>query len=143
MALRQYPSPEGGTDTIGWGHKLKPGEGYPRGIDLASAQRMFDADSIAHLKIVRNSVKVPLTQNQFDALASLSYNVPSAFASERTSTLLRKLNSGDYSGAADQILRWNKATDPKTNTKVVLPGLTARREAERNIFLYGTYVNHK
>ena len=46
-----------------------------------------------------------------------------------TSTLLRKLNAGDYAGAADEFLRWNKAGGK------VLNGLTRRREAERALFL--------
>ncbi|EBY2991617.1 lysozyme, partial [Salmonella enterica subsp. enterica serovar Typhimurium] len=46
-----------------------------------------------------------------------------------SSTLLRKLNSGDYAGAADEFLRWNKAGGK------VLNGLTRRREAERALFL--------
>ena len=69
---------------------------------------------------------VPLTQNQFDALVSLTYNIGSgAF---NNSTLL-KLNKGDYQGAADQFLVWNKA-DGK-----VMKGLVRRREAERALFL--------
>ncbi|APF12027.1 hypothetical protein BKC11_04965 [Salmonella enterica subsp. enterica serovar Typhimurium] len=48
---------------------------------------------------------------------------------EKTSTLLRKLNAGDYAGAADEFLRWNKAGGK------VLNGLTRRREAERALFL--------
>lgn len=76
---------------------------------------------------VNTSVKVPLTQNQYDALVSLSYNIGSgAF---KNSTLLKKLNSGDYKGAAEQFLVWNKVSSKKVQ------GLVNRREAERNLFL--------
>lgn len=76
---------------------------------------------------VSKLVKVPLTQNQFDALVSFAYNVGvAAFAK---STLLRKLNNADYKGAADGLLAWNKGGGK------VLVGLTRRRQAEKELFL--------
>lgn len=76
---------------------------------------------------VNTSVKVPLTQNQYDALVSLSYNIGSgAF---KNSTLLKKLNASDYKGAAEQFLVWNKVNSKRVQ------GLVNRREAERNLFL--------
>jgi GH24 family phage-related lysozyme (muramidase) len=76
---------------------------------------------------VNELVKVPMTQGQFDALVSLVFNIGRAqFA---TSTLLRLLNVGDKAGAAAQFPRWNKQGG------VVLAGLTARRELERQRFL--------
>lgn len=76
-------------------------------------------------------VKVALTQNQFDALVSLVYNIgPANFAS---STLLKKLNDGDYQGAADQFLVWNKG---RVDGKLVrIEGLANRRAKERKQFL--------
>ena len=71
--------------------------------------------------------QVPLTQNQFDALVSWAYNV--GLEGARTSTLMRKLNAGDYVGAADQLMRWNKAGGREVR------GLTRRREAERALFM--------
>lgn len=71
-------------------------------------------------------IKVPVSQNQIDALTSFSYNVGlGAFGS---STLLKLLNKGDYKGASGQFVRWNKAGGK------VLAGLTRRREAERDLF---------
>lgn len=80
---------------------------------------------------VNRYVKVKLTQNQFDALVSLVYNIgPTNFNS---STLLLKLNAGDYVGAADQFLVWNKG---RVNGKlVVIKGLVNRRRKERELFL--------
>lgn len=72
-------------------------------------------------------VRVPLTGNQFAALVSFAYNV--GLGALAGSTLLRKLNAGDYQGAADQLPRWNKAGGR------VLPGLVRRRAAERDLFL--------
>lgn len=85
---------------------------------------------------VKKLVKVPLNENQFSALVSFSYNVGTGALGD--STLLKKLNAGDYDGAANEFGRWNKGTvkNPKTgqNEKVELKGLTTRRAAERKLF---------
>ncbi|MNQ87056.1 Lysozyme RrrD [compost metagenome] len=78
-------------------------------------------------KGVEQSVVVLFTQEQFDALVSFTYNL--GINALKGSTLLRKLNSGDYEGAADEFLKWNKAGGK------ILSGLTRRREAERMLFL--------
>lgn len=71
-------------------------------------------------------VHVPLNQNQFDALVSFTFNVGiHAFCH---STLLEKLNAGDYSDAAHQLLRWVQVR------KVCQPGLVRRREKEKELF---------
>ena len=75
---------------------------------------------------VENMVTVDLTQEQFDALTVWVYNLgPTNF---KNSTLLRKLNSGDYSAVPTEIKRWNKAGGK------VLEGLVKRREAEAKMF---------
>ena len=75
---------------------------------------------------VNKMVKVPLTQNQFDALVSFVYNVGSgAFSS---STLLRQLNLGMYDTVPAQLLRWNK------DNGRVINGLTTRRQNEGALF---------
>ena len=66
-------------------------------------------------------------QNQFDALVSFTYNCGKGAL--KTSTLLKKLNQGDIQGAAQEFLRWNKASGQ------VLAGLTRRRTAEMELFL--------
>jgi len=76
---------------------------------------------------VNDSVKVPLSQNEFDALVDFAYNV--GVGNLRSSTLLKKLNAADRAGAADEFLKWNKGGGK------VLPGLVRRREAERKLFL--------
>ena len=72
-------------------------------------------------------VKVDLTQNEFDALVSLIYNIGAG--NFQKSTLLKVLNQEKYDAAANQFLRWNKAGGN------VLAGLTKRREHERELFL--------
>lgn len=73
----------------------------------------------------------PINQNEFGAFVSLAYNIgPGAFGG---SSALRKFNAGDYRGAADAMLLWNKGT--VNGKKVVLKGLVLRRAAERALFL--------
>lgn len=76
---------------------------------------------------INKVVKVALNQNQFDALVSFAYNIGNG--NLQNSTLLKKLNSGDYQGASNEFLRWNKSGGK------VLNGLTRRREKERALFL--------
>ena len=76
---------------------------------------------------VTQAVKMPLNQNQFDALVSFTYNV--GVGALKQSTALRKLNAGDYAGAADALTMWTKC-----NGKV-LAGLVRRRKEERALFL--------
>jgi hypothetical protein len=68
-----------------------------------------------------------INQNQFDALVCFAYNV--GLGALHGSTLLKKVNTGDFDGAADEFLKWNHAGG------VVVPGLTRRRQAERSLFL--------
>lgn len=76
---------------------------------------------------VMKAVKVPINQNQFDALVSFAYNV--GVGAMAGSTAVRKLNQGDYTGAADALTMWTQC-----NGKV-LPGLVRRRKEERALFL--------
>lgn len=132
--LRAYPDPKtgGAPWTIGWGHtgpEVKPGLVWTQ----AQADAAFLSDLAAFERDVTSLVKVPLTQNQFDALVSFAYNVGSDIDADDIaeglgdSTLLRKLNAGDYAGAADEFLKWRKPIN--------LPGILRRRKAERVLFL--------
>ncbi|HHX5648956.1 TPA: lysozyme [Enterobacter cloacae] len=119
-----------GVWTIGYGW-TQPVDGKPiragMTIKQETAERLLKTGLVSYEIDVSRLVKVSLTQGQFDALVSFTYNLGARSLS--TSTLLRKLNSGDYAGAADEFLRWNKAGGK------VLNGLTRRREAERALFL--------
>lgn len=124
-----------GVATIGYGTTR-----YPSGKRVAMSDPRISEDYAAQLmrhdlsrfeQAVNDAVMVPLTQNQFDALVSFTYNVGSGAL--RKSTLLKKLNAGDYAGASDQFPRWNKAT--VNGKKVALKGLTRRRKQERELFI--------
>ena len=77
-------------------------------------------------KEVKRLVDVPLDQEQFDSLVSFTYNLGAG--NLQKGTLLKKLNAGDYDGAADEFGKWNKAGGK------VLAGLTRRRASEENVF---------
>ena len=119
-----------GVWTIGFG-TIK----YPNGVWVKKGDTCTEAQAESYLKndlvkfenAINRLVKVPLNQNQFDALSSFTYNLGETNLS--SSTLLKKLNAKDYAGTADQFLRWNKAGGK------VMNGLTRRREAERILFL--------
>lgn len=119
-----------GVWTIGYGW-TQPVDGKPiragMTIKQETAERLLKTGLVSYESDVSRLVKVGLNQGQFDALVSFTYNLGARSLS--TSTLLRKLNAGDYAGAADDFLRWNKAGGK------VLNGLTRRREAERALFL--------
>lgn len=130
---------EAGIWTIGYGHKIYPGEvfypyGTIRNISVNEAKILLANDMEKASSVVKKYVKVPLTENQFNSLVSFVFNTSSndehLFAN---STLLRKLNSGDYVGAANELKRWVYVT--KNGQKVVSNGLIARRETERNLFI--------
>lgn len=75
---------------------------------------------------INKVAKVPLNQNQFDALVSFAYNIGNG--NFNSSTLLRWLNQGNYKEASMQLLRWDKSKG------IVLNGLTKRRKAEKELF---------
>ena len=131
--------------TIGYGHVLYPDQARLKTPERASYalkpehDRVWDADEIdtllqKDLQRFEDSVRrlCPASadnQCPLDAMVSFSYNVGSGNLA--SSTLRMKFNRGDYSGAADEFLKWNKAGGK------VLNGLVRRREAERALFLSG------
>jgi lysozyme len=111
--------------TIGYGHTKTVTPGMK--IDYTKADSLLLEDLKRFESAIRQLVKVPLNQNQFDALVSFTFNVgEGAF---KGSTLLRLLNAGNYNAAAAQFGKWVYAG------KKVLPGLVARREAEYQLFI--------
>lgn len=116
--------------TIGYGHTNNAGPPVVlKGMTISEAEalRILENDLAGVEVQVREAVTVPLNDNQFGALVSFAFNCGAGAL--RKSTLLKKLNRGDYIGAADEFLKWNKSN------KKVLAGLTKRREAERALFL--------
>jgi len=123
FAATPYPDHKG--FSIGYGHLIKAGENLSI-VTVDQATELLMADVAWAEQAVRTAVDVPLDDNEFDALVSLTFNIGAgAF---KKSTLVKKLNSGDYSGAADQFAVWNLASG-KINGALV-----ARRDAEADLF---------
>jgi lysozyme len=116
--------------TIGYGHTKTAKQGMVITEDQAEALLRSDLAWVED--VIDRLVKVPLTQNQHDAVGSLIFNIGEGNFSK--STVLRKLNTGDYRGAADAFLMWNKQRDKQTGKMNVLRGLTKRRQQERDLF---------
>jgi lysozyme len=114
--------------TIGWGHTNHHG----RKFDAASrwtaeeCHAAFLEDMGGFEQAVRRLVTVPLMPWQFDALVSFTYNCGEGNLAK--STLLKKVNAGDFAGAAQEFKKWNKGGGK------VLPGLTRRRASESLLF---------
>ena len=114
----------GDVPTIGFGSTRDVSMG-DRTTPVRSLQRLLDEVDSVYAQGVRKCVTVPLYQHEFSAFVSLTYNIGvNAFCK---STLAKRLNIGDYSGACAEISKWNKAGGR------VLRGLVLRREEERRI----------
>ena len=120
----------GSTSGVHMGDKISVQEGMNRLMrDTETAQRG-----------IYRCVRVPLSQGEFDAFTSFSFNV--GVANFCSSTLVKKLNAGDYEGACAELKRWTCGPDPTgkyakmypnnhcAKGKAPLPGLIARREQE-------------
>ena len=127
--------------TIGWGHAIRyqnrylKGDAdkalvkslYPQGITVDQAVALLHGDLVNAGRDVASVVGVPLSDNQFGALTSFTFNL--GVGNLSSSTLLKKLNVQDFAGAADEFPRWARAGGQ------LLPGLVKRRAAERELFL--------
>ena len=114
-----------GVWTIGYGHTKGVSQGMM--ISHRDADKLLEEDLKYFESAVSSAVTVPINQNQFDALVSLAFNI--GVGAFDKSTLLARLNSKNYRGAAEQFLRWTRGGGK------VLPGLVKRRQEERELFL--------
>lgn len=133
LRLRAFlPTPHD-VPTIGWGHTegVKLGDVWT--LEQANAAFVSDVSKYA-AGLNRALFSIPTSQGQFDALLSFSYNVglgsPAIHGKGLLgSTLFYKHKTGDYSGAADEFLKWDRQAGH------ILAGLLRRRKAERAIYL--------
>jgi lysozyme len=119
---------QGGVVTIGIGHTGSVGMGDRCTQEQAYVWLREDIKEAE--EAVNRLVKVPLTQNQYDALVDFTFNLGGANLAK--STLLRLINKRQYIEAAEEFIRWNRAGG------FVRAGLTRRRLAEKELFLRGT-----
>lgn len=114
--------------TIGYGHTKTARSGQR--ITREQAETLLLQDAAQAEQSVKALVKVPLKQNEFDALVSLVFNIGAGNFAK--STLLKKLNQGSKGEAAAEFEKWNKA---RVNGQLqTLPGLITRRRDERQLF---------
>lgn len=111
--------------TIGYGSTTNVKEGDA--VTYQRAEDLLRNDLVRFEEGVDSMVLVDISDNQFSALVCFSFNV--GLNNLMHSTLLKKVNDSDFNGAAQEFLKWNKAAGK------ILPGLSARREAERQLFL--------
>lgn len=116
--------------TIGYGNTF-----YANGTKVKLGEQISKTNALELLELVVNKdfadkifplIKVKVSQNQFDAMVSLAYNIGVGNFSK--STLLKKVNSGDFDGASNEFLKWNKSGGKE------LLGLTRRRKREHDLF---------
>lgn len=120
---------EHGIPTIGWGHTKGVTMRTPE-ITEAKAEQFFIDDIAEACRAVNNDVLIDLSQNEFNALVSLCFNIGATEFSG--STLVRKINVGDKDGAAAQFDRWIYVRSPGLRFS---QGLIIRREKEKKLFL--------
>jgi len=111
--------------TIGYGRTRNVKEGDV--ITELQAERDLLEELVEFGEQVLRVVDVELTQKEFDALTSWTYNL--GVGNLQSSTLLKKLNAGDKNSVPSEMLRWNKASGK------VLEGLTRRRQAEADLWV--------
>lgn len=127
LQLKAYKCPAG-KYTIGWGHIDKVKASSVATVE--ECEEFLRQDLRAVHTAIDRYVVVPLTQNQYDALASFVFNLGAG--NFLKSTMLKKLNSGRYDEVPEQIMRWNKAR--VAGELRPLKGLTRRRAAEAALF---------
>lgn len=127
LRLQAYPDPgtRGAPWTIGYGH-TGPEVQAGLAIDSAQAEVWLQKDLARAEGAVKRLVQVPLTQGQFNALVDFAFNLGEGNLAR--STLLRRLNQGDYAGAKREFQRWIYSAGQ------VLDGLVTRRQREADLF---------
>jgi len=121
-----------GLRTIGIGHLIKPDEIFADGVNITreKALELLSQDVGLCEEAIKRSIKVPLSQNQFDALISFGFNCGSGVYA--TSTACKLLNEGKYDQVPDALLMWSKA---KVNGQMTtVQGLYNRRKSEGELF---------
>jgi len=125
LAAYQYA----GQWLIGYGHSATAKPGMT--ITEAQAEDLLRQDLGVCEKAIADAVTVPVSSNEFSAMASLCYNI--GWQNFAASSVVRRLNAGDRQGAADAFLMWTKGT--VNGERVSLPHLEVRRQREKELFL--------
>ena len=121
-----------GATSIGYGHLILPGENFSNGLTEQQAFQLLAKDARIAENAVRNNVKVPITQYQFDALVSLTYNI--GVGAFKNSKILALINIGNLRALENT---WKSSYI--TSAGVKYQGLVNRRKKEYNLFKSGSY----
>jgi len=124
LRLKAYP--DGSNYSIGYGHNA-PDIYNGQTITQAQADTYFNADLQWVEKTINSNLKTPINQNQYDALASLVYNIGSG--NFKISQVLKNLNQNNKQAAATAFMTWNKAGGNYNDV------LNNRRKIEKKLFL--------
>ena len=121
-----------GLRTIGIGHLIKPGEVFPDGVEITKekAYEILAADVKLCEDSIKSRIKVPLNQNQFDALVSFGFNCGTGVYA--LSSACKALNNGDYASVPAKLLDWSRARI--NGVLQVNKGLYNRRLSEGQLF---------
>lgn len=122
--------------TIGYGHTAFAGKPAPKAgmtISALEAENILMQDLEQFAQAVEKLVKVPLNDNQYASLVSFTYNV--GIGAFKKSTLLKKLNNGDYDSVPLELLKWVNAGGKRVQ------GLVNRRAAESGLWVKGAFVS--
>lgn len=115
-----------GYPTVGYGHLIKEGEAFPFGVSESEGEALLKIDLFKAEAAVHKLIKIEVTQNQFDALVSFTFNLGGG-ALQR-STLRQVVNRGEHSGVREQLIKWCRAGGK------VSKGLLRRRNAEADLY---------
>lgn len=118
-----------GYPTIGVGHLIRKGEDFSQGLTQEGAEELLRKDLLYTAASIMRLITVPLSDNQYSALLSFTFNVGTGAL--QASTLRSKLNREEYAGASEEFQKWCWAGGKK------LKALYNRRIRERNLFLSG------
>lgn len=126
FSAKAYPDANG--FSIGYGHFIRPGDPYGSGsvITEEEAYALLEQDARTAQACVAQNVSVPLNGNQTAALISLAYNI--GCGNFKSSTLLKRVNAGDFAGAQAEFSKWIYSQG------VVVQALVSRRSEEAGVF---------
>lgn len=140
FSAEPYPD-EAGHATIGYGellHKGPPTEDEIKNLrwTIAQAEERLLVHIAKFERALNTALKVPVNQNQFDALLIWTYNC--GIGALKSSSWLQAINRGEYAAVPELLKLWNKVT--KDGKLVVSPGLVNRRQFEADLFMKGNIV---
>jgi RHS repeat-associated protein len=133
LRLNPYKD-QAGYETIGYGHKILPGEDFSNGITKAQALDLLNHDAQGAVSAVNASLNVPVKQNQFDALVSLAFNA-GPVSVKATNQMMRAVNAGNVTEENFTAYRFVHVN----GQAVVSQGLLRRREDEYLMYSEGEY----